>query len=121
MRRASLGRRPLRCLKSMACYDGRSQGPAVTVCQRQEEKKTKMQIGINHTQEGIGHGRQPAGQNEGNNRRGGGGGKANNTGPRERNLSRRVLRDAQTTNDALWSCRMQPLRVDSMMGKGSES
>jgi hypothetical protein len=50
----------------------------------------------------------------------GGGEKASNTGARERNLSRRVLRDAQTTNDALWSSRMQPPRVDSMMRKGSE-
>jgi hypothetical protein len=29
------------------------------------KKKKKKQIGINHTQEGIGHGRQPAGQVEG--------------------------------------------------------
>jgi hypothetical protein len=31
---------------------------------KKKEKKKKKQIGFNHTQEGIGHSRQPAGQVE---------------------------------------------------------
>jgi hypothetical protein len=42
-------------------------------------KQKKKQIGINHTREGIGRGRQPAGQVNGGQRRGGGERNARNT------------------------------------------
>jgi hypothetical protein len=36
-----------------------------TMEKKQKKKKKKKQIGIYHTQEGIGRGRQPAGQDKG--------------------------------------------------------
>jgi hypothetical protein len=52
-------------------------------------RKKKKQIGMKHTQEGIGHGRQPAWQVEGEQWKGRGRrkGEARTTGTRERNLS----------------------------------
>jgi hypothetical protein len=60
-------------------------------------KKKKKQIGINHTQEGIGHGRQHAGRLRANNRRGGGGGKARSTRARERSLGITITQNQSST------------------------
>jgi predicted metal-dependent phosphoesterase TrpH len=49
---------------------------------KKKEEEKKKQVGVNHTQEGIGHGRQQ-GRLRANNRRGGGGGKARSPGVRE--------------------------------------
>jgi trehalose-6-phosphate synthase len=53
----------------VACTCGISQAKIIAGCRRcstgQKKKKNKQQIEINHTQEGIGHGCQPAEQVEG--------------------------------------------------------
>jgi hypothetical protein len=59
-------------------------------------KKNTKQTGVNHTQEGLGQGSQPAGQVQGEQLRGGGGGKVRNTGACERNL-RITLARSQTS------------------------
>jgi hypothetical protein len=59
------------------------------------KKKKKKQIGINHTQEGIGCSLQ--GRLRAKNRRGGGGGKARNTGAQERNHSIAITQNQSST------------------------